>query len=308
MSTPRLNISNILIAAIAPSATASAAVTTTPVRTDGRGIGSERFSAGKRVLASILRGGGGVAGTMAATLGTVALWGADLPNPMNARPLGNAFATAQTPNVNAFAGDGSTLTFQTDIPYAAWANNNFVVETMSFKLTGTFTVTAGGAITGSSTNFIPEIDVGDKVIIGGRVFEIATVTSDTAATVTAATAGTAVTAGAVGYSIEQSKFIKTYASSETGPQQYDVSDVGGFALITFAVAPPAPGPSPAIAGAQNSNVFIYKVTPVEILADGAHVNERVGIRSRTLLWLVYDGDSGDDLDSITATIEAQTAS
>ena len=50
-------------------------------------------------------------------------------------------------------------------------------------VTGTVTVTAGSAtITGSGTNFIGELAVGDKVTVNGETVEILSITSTTVAT------------------------------------------------------------------------------------------------------------------------------
>lgn len=302
-----VNASNVEIANIAPSASVTAAVTTVPVRIDERGLGSQRLGAGKRCLLSILRGRKGVAGTMADTLGTLAVYGANLPNPLSQVPLGNAFASSVAPTSQVFAGDGSTLTFQTTIAYAAFSNYNWIVETASRKLVGTFTVTAG-VIAGSSTTLNTAgvaVLPGDALMIGGQLCVVDTVTSDTVASVLPAIT---VTAGAVGYQLSQRDRIKTYNASPTLSTEYSVTNVGGYALITFAVAPPTEKiNSVAINGGfgpQGPGIAVYLVTPVQILADGAHADERVGVTGRTAMWTVYDGDAGDDMDAARVTVEA----
>lgn len=295
------NASLVKIAEIASSAAVTAAVTTTPVRTDERGIGSERFGGGKRAILEVARGMSDVAGTMAGSLGTIAVYGADLPSGFGAPAspvLGNAYAASSNPNVQMFSGDGTTTVFQTNIPFAAFSNYNWIVETLSFKLTGTVTV-AAGVVTGSSTNFDPEIDVGDELILGGKLCVVTARTSDTAAVVSPAIN---VDAGASGYNVSQNKRIKTYNDTEgTNPLLYAVDDVGGYAAIDFGVAPPSAGPSAAV-GAQAANVAVYFVTPTEILASGTNTNVKTGIRSRTMMWTVYDGDSGDDFNATSVTL------
>lgn len=305
---PVNSVSIVEIANIAPSASMSAAVTSKPVRIDDRGgIGDQRLGAGKRSRLRVLRGRKGVAGTMADSLGTIAVWGADLANPMSAVPLGNAFAASQTPANQIFAGDGSAVAFQTNIPYAAFSNYNWIVETAARRLVGTVTV-VGGVVTGSSTTFNTagvNILLGDVLVIGGLACVVTAVTSDTAAVVSPAID---VGAGGVAYQVSKRDRLKTYAGSPTLSTQYSVTNGGGFAIITFGVAPPTEKVNlVAIAGglsADGPGIAVYLVTPVEILADGAHIDETVGIRSRTAMWTIATGDGGDDFDGTRVTVEA----
>ncbi len=304
---PLNSVGLVEIANIAPTASATAAVTTKPVRIDDRGVGDQRLGAGKRVRLNILRGRKGAAATMADTLGTLAVYGVNLPNPLSQVPLGNAFAASVAPTSQVFAGDGSAVTFQTNIPYVAWANYNWIVETVSRKLVGTFTVTAG-VIAGSSTTLNTagvNILEGDVLVIGGQVVTVVSVTSDTVALVTPAVT---VTAGAIGYQLSQRDRIKTYAASPTLSTEYSVTDVGGYALITFAVAPPTEKVN-AVAinggfGAQGPGIAVYYGAVTQILADGMHADERVGVMGRTAMWTVYDGDANDDMDAARVTVEA----
>ena len=50
-------------------------------------------------------------------------------------------------------------------------------------LTGTLSIATTGVVTGSSTNFDPQLNVGDTIKIGAQLFRVMTRTSDTAATV-----------------------------------------------------------------------------------------------------------------------------
>lgn len=301
-----LNVSIVNIANLASSATATSGTTnlTRPVRTDERGIGSERFGAGKRALLSVLRGDSDVAGTMAGSLGTVGVFGSDVPaafGVVGAPPLGNAFASTTTPVMQLFSGDGTTTRFQTNIPFVTFANYNWIVESTSFKLSGTVTV-AAGVVTGSSTNFDPELDVGDAVMLGGQVCVCTARTSDTAAVVSPAIT---VTAGSTGYNMAQNKWVKAYNDTEVLPQEYAVDDVGGYAVIDFGIAPPAVTDVP---GAQASNIAVYYKVPTEILATGANVNVRTGIRSRTMIWTNWLGNAGDDFNATRVDLEVSTAS
>jgi len=50
-------------------------------------------------------------------------------------------------------------------------------------LTGTLAISTSGVVTGSGTNFDPQLNVGDTIKIGAQLFRVMTRTSDTAATV-----------------------------------------------------------------------------------------------------------------------------
>lgn len=50
-------------------------------------------------------------------------------------------------------------------------------------LTGTLAINTSGVVTGSGTNFDPQLNVGDTIKIGAQLFRVMTRTSDTAATV-----------------------------------------------------------------------------------------------------------------------------
>jgi hypothetical protein len=50
-------------------------------------------------------------------------------------------------------------------------------------LTGTLAIATTGVVTGTGTNFDPQLDVGDTIKIGAQLFRVMTRTSDTAATV-----------------------------------------------------------------------------------------------------------------------------
>ena len=50
-------------------------------------------------------------------------------------------------------------------------------------LTGTLAISTAGVVTGTTTNFDPELNVGDTIKIGAQLFRVMTRTSDTAATV-----------------------------------------------------------------------------------------------------------------------------
>jgi hypothetical protein len=64
-------------------------------------------------------------------------------------------------------------------------------------LTGTLAISTSGVVTGTTTDFDPELNVGDTIKIGAQLFRVTARTSDTAATVTPAPA--AAISGATAY-------------------------------------------------------------------------------------------------------------
>lgn len=76
-------------------------------------------------------------------------------------------------------------------------DKGYQVEDASMTaLTGTLSINTSGVVTGSGTNFDPELSVGDTIKIGAQLFRVMARTSDTAATVlpaptTAISGGTA---------------------------------------------------------------------------------------------------------------------
>jgi len=175
-----------------------------------------------------------------------------------------------------------------------------MVELPAFKLSGTYTVTAAGAITGSSSSFQTrgEIAVGDTVVIGGVAGTITAVTTDTDATWDARTA---VGAGATGVNTSVSRRFKTVFAAGGGtashPEHVEATVSNSKLVLTFKVAPPAFGPSASAApaamtarGAMPLDIgAAYLVTPVEVMSAGAHISERVGVRSRSVMFTQFSG-------------------
>ena len=63
-------------------------------------------------------------------------------------------------------------------------DKGYQVEDASMTaLTGTLAIDTAGVVTGTTTNFDPELNVGDTIKIGAQLFRVMTRTSDTAATV-----------------------------------------------------------------------------------------------------------------------------
>lgn len=72
-----------------------------------------------------------------------------------------------------------------------------VVESDMTALTGTLAISTSGVVTGTGTNFDPELKVGDTIKVGAQLFRVMARTSDTAATVSPAPA--AAISGATAY-------------------------------------------------------------------------------------------------------------
>ena len=268
-------------------------ITSVPVRVGSRGLGGERTAAGKRTTLTIYRSQDG-AGTNPTLDGTIAVYGMDLSNPNAGPSNGNAFA-ATTPSAYVFMGDGTTVAFQTNIPYVAFSNNNWLVEMPGFKLSGTFAVTTAGVVSGTS-GVAAQAKLGDKVMIGGFVSTITAYTDQDNFTITPAPAAT-IAALAVGYNLSIDRRFKTYAASvgSTNPELFIVTSgatVNGVAcgLITFAVAPPKlislPAATTPLGGVSVDVPCIYFGTPTEIKATAEYRFDRSGIRTRSVMWAV----------------------
>jgi hypothetical protein len=73
-----------------------------------------------------------------------------------------------------------------------------VVESDMTAITGTVAISTAGVVTGTNTNFDPQLPVGTTIKVGAQLFRVMSVASDTSATVSPAPAA-AVTAGATAY-------------------------------------------------------------------------------------------------------------
>lgn len=305
----------------------STAILRRPVRTGERGVGSERTAAGKRVVLSFNRDRDGSSGALD---GTLAVYGADLPHPLTGAPLGNAYAQSATatsvrPQAGLVIGDDSTTAFTTTIDLlsgdlaAAIAAGNILVEMPSFKLTGTMTVTAAGAITGSGTKFSAgvtnalgggELAVGDTVVIGGIAGVITAVTSDTAATWDQTTA---VAAGATGVNTSRYRRFRFVVGTGVGasgdPEVVEATVSNSKLVLTFKVAPVKQGEAPSggiqtPAGAQPVDVgAAYLVTRTELLADAANPFGRTSIRSRSAVWAITTSTAAGNISATQVRIE-----
>ena len=300
-----------------------------PVRVGERGVGSERTAGAKRAILAISRDRDGSSGALD---GTIAVYGADLPHPQNfSAPVGNAYAQAATatsvrPQSDQVIGDASTTAFTTAIDLAsgdlaaAIAAGKILVEMPKFKLTGTFTVTAAGAITGSGsklsagvTNALGggEVKVGDTVEIGGVSGTITAVSSDTAATWDQRVA---VASSSTGFNTSKDRrfrFVVAASAGATGdPEVVEASVTNSKLVLTFKVAPPKQNlplvstteAFPAGVG-QTDPGAAYLVDSTEVLADAATPFARTGIRARGAMWVIGTASAGGALSKTQVSLE-----
>jgi hypothetical protein len=159
--------------------TSGGPTTTRPKSVQTKGAGDQRVAARRPLIATVRRA---YDGASAAIEGTIKLWGA---------ALGMLLAGAAERHV----ADGTQTGFQTDITYAAFSNYNWLVRKRSDSrgaITGTVSVTAGSkTVTGSGTAFDTECHVGEKIIVGTQIREIASIASATSLAVSLAFDSTA---------------------------------------------------------------------------------------------------------------------
>lgn len=286
-----------------------------PIRTGERGVGGERFAAGKRVLLSVLRSGNAGSDTFKTFVSTIKVMGADLPQPYAGAPVGNAYvgvgqaATAVRPQKDVIPADGSTTAFTTNIDLAsgdlaaAIASSSYaiLVDSPAFRLAQdsslaaiTGTMTAAGVIT-TSAAFDTALKggvlaAGDTLLIGGVA---CTVTSASGTTINTDATTAVSTASPIYVTTKSRRFQKVMAASAgTASNDVEATVSNSKLVLTFKVAPPAfdraPVPSTQTpgAGAAFDPVTAYLVTPTEILADGLNQSVRVGIRSRSVMWTI----------------------
>lgn len=220
------------------------------------GIGSGLFRGGSSVLLEVDRAG---------TTGILVVLGANKSDP-NGNPNQQ---NSGVPLAQRFKGDGSTVAFQTQIPYVAQSGYNWIVQSSKFVLAGTASVTAGSAtVTGSSTAFLADFQQGDVIQVGTEKQTVLYVQSDTVLiteAVWAATAATQVVSG-VGTCLPVGSITMT--------------SVGGLALCTLGVAP--------IAGA----VIDVNYAAIETLLTLPAANSRAlraQMTTRDYMWTTLSG-------------------
>lgn len=213
------------------------------------GSGNNLFEGGAQVIMEVERAG---------TTGALTVYGMDFGDPNGApSQLSSGVPTAQL-----FKGDGSTVAFQTLIPYVALSNNNWIVTSSKYQTSSTATVTAGSTtVTGAATAFLTEFYPGQTILINGEMKEVLSITSNTVLTTVqpfvAAAAGVAI------YSV---------GSPLPAAGITSITNVGGFALVTLAVAP-----------VLNALINVYFGTPVTIYTGTDRV-KKLQTRSYDAMW------------------------
>lgn len=213
------------------------------------GSGGHLFDSGSQVLMEVDRAG---------TTGALTVYGMDAPDP-NGSP---SQLNGGVPYAQQFKGDAATVAFQSLIPYVALANNNFIVTSSRYVTSSTVTVAAGSpTITGAASAFLTEYFPGQSCLINGEIKVIDSITSNTVMT---ATTNFAATAAAVA--------IASVGSPLPAAGITSITNVGGYALLTLAVAPLA-----------NVLVNLYFGVPV-VVYTGTDRLKKKQIRTYDFMW------------------------
>lgn len=131
---------NQIIATIADvTGTTAANQNTLPVRVDAVGVGSDRTNAAKVATLTVIRSDTGGA----AVVGNITVRGIDLPSHVGSKPLGNAFATAQTEDVEEQTLAAAQVNVDTQFTYADFAANNWMVQVQGESVLREVLATAG---------------------------------------------------------------------------------------------------------------------------------------------------------------------
>jgi hypothetical protein len=213
------------------------------------GSGSHLFDSGSQVVMEVDRAG---------TTGALTVYGMDAPDTNGAPTLLNA----GVPGAQQFKGDGATVAFQSIIPFVALANNNWIVTSSRFLTSSTATVTAGSkTVTGAGSAFLTEYYPGQSILINGETRQVDSITSNTVlTTVTAyATSAAGVAIASVGSPLPAAGITS-------------ITNVGGFALLTLAVAP-----------ITNVLLNLYFGTPVQIYT-GTDRLKKIQTRTYDFMW------------------------
>lgn len=207
----------------------------------------------------------------AAQVGGGAVWGANFNGRSNA-----LFA--------ALRGDGVATTYDTQIPYTAFGNYNYLVKLDKSTRTGTATIAANSAtVTGSGTQFVTELEIGDEITINGERKIVKAIASATSLTVTEAfqTSG-----GTLAVFLNDAIMLIT--------TDVTFSDPGtGFTRVTFAAAAKAP---------LGANIEVHKVTPVSLdsFVTATVQSRRRPAYGKDVLWYVSDATGSPSATSIYA--------
>ncbi len=203
-----------------------------------------------------------------AAVGGGTVWGASL----NGR--GNALRSD-------FVGDGASTTYDTAIPFVAFANYNWMVRTDRSTRTGTATIAIGSTtVTGSGTAFATELAVGDEILINGERRTVLFITSATVLTVDRAY----LTAGAT-------LAIALVDALLPVTTDWAVSNVGGIGRITFTAAAKAP------LGARFDVHFVVPVAKFTF-ATALLTFKRLEVPGADIFWYVSDATGSPSATNI----------
>jgi hypothetical protein len=208
----------------------------------------------------------------AAAVGGGTIYGANLNGRGSAATVFSPFRT-----------DGVLTTYDTTIPYVAFANYNLLLKASKSTRTGTVTVTVGSAtVTGSGTAFTTELAVGDEIVVSGQRKVVKAIASTTVLTVTEVFTEAA---AAVAIHLVDGLLVHT--------TDFTVSDVGGFVRVTLAAA--AKGPSGA-------DFELHLVTPVALdtFVTATVYSRRRTVPGKDVLWYVTDATATPSATSVYA--------
>ncbi len=226
-----------------------------------------------------------------APLGTVAIWGANVPNPWAGRPLTNVFrgrtvadgTGIAVTDANAAAGD---YTLQTNIAYAAFSNYNWIVignETEQIVL-----------VQGATNGGFGVTDVGGFACI---TFSLRTVAADSVTT-TFDLAGLPYdlySNGVVGLQVTSNSVAQVLTTNYTVSSTLDATSGELVTRVTFLVAPTAGNVTIRPYLKANAQVGVAKVTPVAIKAAATNVAVNEEIVTRDASWAVMAANAGPTL-------------
>jgi len=189
-------------------------------------------------------------------------------------------------NRNDFAGVAAQVIYDTDIPYAAFANHNWLLRADASQKTGTVAVTAGSkTITGTGTAFTgaaAELQIGDEVTVNGQLVTIVAIASATVAT---ADTNFLVTAAGVPLIVRESILRET--------SDYTLTNVGGMTRITLGAA------TKVVAKTKFS---AHKVTPVALLnfatATVQHKKTEIAQGGYDVAWYASDATASPGSTSV----------
>ena len=220
---------------------------------------------------------------------------------------GTAWASDATHWCNTTQLATAAATFQTDIPYAAFSAYNWLVRidrAGEVTKTGTVLATVAGLnwLTGNGTEFLKELEIGDTVAVGtgspSSPIERRIVTSvinDTAAMVDMPFT---VDHGGEAISGADTRLLSYNGSASAAGSRDDfkVTDVGGFALITFGCSNKSGNKLPV-----GTVVQVVRSTPRAVsIYPGVH---NVVLGEVAVVNLVGSATTGATTDTIDVTIE-----